>query len=161
LPVNTRTGSAAGMGCGQPPPIARVIFPVPPQFSQILPLTFPDPEHCGHTSSPVPGVPGAASSPGFVGPVPVSVMIHSLVPGGACLLRIPGIHRRHQRHDEQPPHGKLVAAAEGGNGRNTLRMAGASLNSVRRPFPALAAASDHKGGSGLLCHDRTGRSGQA
>jgi hypothetical protein len=42
-------------------------FPVPPQFGQSLPFSsFPVPRQILHMSSPVPGVPGGASSPGLV-----------------------------------------------------------------------------------------------
>jgi hypothetical protein len=61
----------------QAPPIARMIFPVPPQFSQRSPLIFPDPEHFGQTSSPVPGVPGGASSPGLAALGSISAMFHA------------------------------------------------------------------------------------
>lgn len=42
-------------------------LPVPPQFGQSAPLAFlPLPLQTGQMSSPVPGVPAGASSPGFV-----------------------------------------------------------------------------------------------
>ena len=46
------------------PPMPRVIRPVPSQFSQGFPSILPLPLHSGQMSSPVPGVPGRASSPG-------------------------------------------------------------------------------------------------
>lgn len=42
-------------------------FPRPLQFSHSAPSFVPLPLHSGQTSSPVDGVPGAASSPGFMG----------------------------------------------------------------------------------------------
>jgi hypothetical protein len=51
----------------QAPPMPRTMRPVPSQFGQLSPRAdFPLPLHCGQMSSPVPGVPGGASSPGLV-----------------------------------------------------------------------------------------------
>src|SRR5690606_14198511 len=50
----------------QAPPIPSITLPVPPQFSHGLLLIRPVPRQTGQTSSPVPGVPGGASSPGFM-----------------------------------------------------------------------------------------------
>src|SRR3954452_3425457 len=60
----------------QAPPTARITVPLPPHVAQGAPSIRPLPWQSGHTSSPVPIVPGAASSPGLsaaepVGGVPV------------------------------------------------------------------------------------------
>lgn len=47
-----------------------VTLPVPAQFVQALPRTVPLPWHTGQMFSPVPGVPGGASSPGLSGGLP-------------------------------------------------------------------------------------------
>jgi hypothetical protein len=49
----------------QAPPMPSTIRPVPPHLGQAEPSMRPLPWHCGQISSPVPGVPGAASSPGL------------------------------------------------------------------------------------------------
>ena len=48
------------------PPIPLTIRPVPSQFGHVAPATSPLLLHFGQTSSPVPGVPGGASSPGAI-----------------------------------------------------------------------------------------------
>jgi len=48
------------------PPIPLTIRPVPSQFAHVSPSTSPLLSHVGQTSSPVPGVPGGASSPGAI-----------------------------------------------------------------------------------------------
>jgi hypothetical protein len=53
----------------QPPPIPVVTLPVPLHSGQLSPSSLPEPLQAGHRFSPVPGVPGGASSPGFVGSV--------------------------------------------------------------------------------------------
>ena len=44
-----------------------VTWPVPPQVRQLTPSTVPSPPQTGQNVSPVPAVPGAASSPGLSG----------------------------------------------------------------------------------------------
>src|SRR5207248_5344542 len=47
------------------PPIALMTLPEPPQFGQVPLPRRPVPPQSPHTASPVPGVPGGASSPGL------------------------------------------------------------------------------------------------
>jgi hypothetical protein len=50
----------------QPPPMPCTTLPLPSQFGHSEPsLRIPDPPHTSHRSSPVPGVPAKASSPGL------------------------------------------------------------------------------------------------
>jgi hypothetical protein len=52
----------------QPPPMPSLTLPVPLQFGHVPPAcALPVPLQAGQRSSPVPGVPGGASSPGLVG----------------------------------------------------------------------------------------------
>ena len=48
---------------GQPPPMPCTTWPVPPQVGHIEPAILPLPPQRWQGASPVPGVPGAASSP--------------------------------------------------------------------------------------------------
>jgi len=47
-----------------PPPIPSITVPLPPHSGQVPPSASPEPAQRGQAFSPVPGVPGAASSPG-------------------------------------------------------------------------------------------------
>src|SRR5690348_6054948 len=49
----------------QAPPIALITFPLPPQFGHWVTPMRPLPPHSRQVASPVPGVPGGASSPGL------------------------------------------------------------------------------------------------
>jgi len=51
----------------QAPLMPRTMRPLPSQFAQRWPSFVPLPSHAGQMSSPVPGVPGGASSPGAGG----------------------------------------------------------------------------------------------
>jgi hypothetical protein len=68
--VNVRDGIQGPRGearQAQAPPMPRTMRPVPSQFGQAPPrAALPEPLHSGQISSPVPGVPGGASSPGLV-----------------------------------------------------------------------------------------------
>src|SRR5690242_755035 len=52
--------------------MALITRPEPLHFGHGLAFSCPVPLHCGQTSSPVPAVPGAASSPGARGFVPAA-----------------------------------------------------------------------------------------
>src|SRR5690349_14025104 len=72
-----------------PPPIPSVTLPVPSQTGQGIPSCSPRPLQCGQMFSPVPGVPGAASSPGAVG----SLLIPDQ-PGGEVPVPFPELAAR-------------------------------------------------------------------
>jgi uncharacterized protein (DUF1697 family) len=67
-PDRRSPGLAGGSPTGeaQAPPIPSITLPVPSQTGQGVPSCSPVPLQCRQRFSPVPGVPGAASSPGLV-----------------------------------------------------------------------------------------------
>ena len=62
--MDGRTDAEGTRAGAQPPPIPSITLPVPLHCSHFWPSFLPEPLHAGHRFSPVPGVPGAASSPG-------------------------------------------------------------------------------------------------
>ena len=70
----------------QPPPILVVTL----HSGQLSPSTSPVPLQAGHRFSPVPGVPGGASSPGFVGSVsPLGSSLSGRNRGAQLLFLLP------------------------------------------------------------------------
>jgi hypothetical protein len=59
--------SATKLTRAQLPPMPCTTLPVPLHTSHVSPPLVPEPWQAGHKSSPVPGVPGSASSPGLRG----------------------------------------------------------------------------------------------
>lgn len=58
-----------------PPPMPVTTFPVPLQSGQVFASNWPLPLQRGQRFSPVPGVPGGASSPGFVGSADIVIAL--------------------------------------------------------------------------------------